>query len=776
MQLTFDLQPGDDRLFIDESLEQIERIEQGLLELERDLDAGVVNEVFRAAHTLKGSAATIGHRRMAELTHAMEDLFGAFRSGTLVDVKPFADVLLATIDVLRALVAEVQEGKTLTDAPEDLTRRLRDLLSSATATAAAKSTAPKPAARPGPVAVRAEAGEGREDGATDVVAETSGTDEEGISNIAVAPLIRRVLVESPGGYEPRSIFVCRVDPMSEWQSVRLLQLVLEADETSGLVTSAPSRDEIEAGVASPILVMLVRGRPVELLDLRKHLAAIDDIVSVEAVAAPLGSPEGEVVEATLSVDVYGPDDDIPLAGAARADDERTAGPPTTSERRQADLGAEARGLPQGERMTVAGDRLKAAQQTIRIDVARLDELMNLVGELVVHKTRLQQSAQLLALRLGDDPLARQSDEDSQQFARIAGQLQDQVTGLRMLPIETVFNRFPRVVRDIAMRLNKEVQLVIEGKETELDRSVLEEVGDPLGHLVRNALDHGIEPPDERRAIGKSVPATVRLTARHSDGRILITVEDDGRGMDPADLRRSVVEKGLMTRETADMTSDEDMLRVIFMPGFSTAKVVTEVSGRGVGMDVVRNNIEHLGGWVDVTSTPGKGTRVSLSLPLTLAIIGALLVKSGARICALPLTGVVETLRVEPKSFGRVRGHNVLTLRDRVIPVEQLDSALGDPSRPLTTNERGFVNLVVVRSRGTEMALAVDQFVGQHEIVLKSLSEVTGERAGLAGATIMADGSVGLVVDIAALLDRANSSACDIAEDASVNRKPRRKVA
>jgi two-component system chemotaxis sensor kinase CheA len=427
-------------------------------------------------------------------------------------------------------------------------------------------------------------------------------------------------------------------------------------------------------------------------------------------------------------------------------------------------------------MAVAGDRLKAAQQTIRIDVARLDELMNLVGELVVHKTRLQQSAQLLALRLGDDPLARQSDEDSQQFARIAGQLQDQVTGLRMLPIETVFNRFPRVVRDIAMRLNKEVQLVIEGKETELDRSVLEEVGDPLGHLVRNALDHGIEPPDERRALGKSVPATVRLTARHSDGRILITVEDDGRGMDPADLRRSVVEKGLMTRETADMTSDEDMLRVIFLPGFSTAKVVTEVSGRGVGMDVVRNNIEHLGGWVDVSSTPGKGTRVSLSLPLTLAIIGALLVKSGARICALPLTGVVETLRVEPKSFSRVRGHNVLTLRDRVIPVEQLDSALGDPSRPLTTTERGFVNLVVVRSRGTEMALAVDQFVGQHEIVLKSLSDVTGERAGLAGATIMADGSVGLVVDIAALLDRANSIADDISEDASAKRKPRRKVA
>ena len=783
MQLTFDLQEGDDRLFTDESLEQIERIEQGLLELEHDLDAGVVNEVFRAAHTLKGSAATIGHRRMAELTHAMEDLFGAFRSGTLDDVRPFADVLLSTIDVLRALVAEVQEGETLTDAPEALTGQLRDLLATATATAAAKSTAPKPATRSAaaaavtrpvqPVEIDPDLDAAAESAASQV-AEQIEPQEEGVSNVAVAPLIHRLLVETPGGYEPRSIFVCRVDPMSEWQSVRLLQLVLEADETGGLIASAPDRQEIESGLGTTLLVMLVRGRPVELLDVRKRLAAIDDVVSVEAVAAPLGTPETDAVATPLSVDVYGPEDSVPAFGAARTDDEKTAGPPAAAERRQADLGAEARGLPPAERMAVAGDRLKSAQQTIRIDVTRLDELMNLVGELVVHKTRLAQSAQLLAVRLGDDPLARQADEDSQQFARIAGQLQDQVTGLRMLPIETVFNRFPRVVRDIAQRLEKEIQLVIEGKETELDRSVLEEVGDPLGHLVRNALDHGIETPDERRALGKPLPATVRLTARHADGRILITVEDDGKGMDPDALRRSAVEKGLMTREAAEATSDAEILRIIFTPGFSTAKVVTEVSGRGVGMDVVRNNIERLGGWVDVTSTVGQGTKVSLSLPLTLAIIGALLVKSGARVCALPLTGVVETLRVEESSFGRVRGHNVLTLRDRVIPVEQLDNALGDPPRPLRSNDRGFINLVVVRSRGTEMALAVDAFVGQHEIVLKSLSQVTGERAGLAGATVMADGAVGLVVDIAALLDR--STRAMPAEADSDSGRPRRKVA
>ena len=718
MRLTFDLQPGDDRLFTDESLEQIGQIERGLLRLERGLDPAVVNEVFRAAHTLKGSAAMIGHRRMAELTHAMEDLFGAFRSGTLRDLKPFADVLLTTIDVLRTLVAEVRHGSTLTDAPEPLTGRLRELLS--TATGASRDGAPESSNR-GEVPV----------------------DEAGVSDSTFAPLIRRLLWEAPGGYEPRSLVVCKIDPLSEWQAVRLLQLVIECEEMGVLIASAPDRQEIESELGSTLLAMLVRGRPLELLEVRARLAAIEEVVGVEVVAAPTDAPgeavtdahsdsppsaaRAEEAQSSPSVEVFRPRDPIPVA-----ESERIA------------------------RASASGDQLKLAQQTIRIDVTRLDELMDLVGELVVHKTRLAQSAQELAARLGDAPLARRADEDAQQFARIAGQLQDQATGLRMLPIDTVFNRFPRVVRDIDSQLHKEVQLIIEGKETELDRSVLEVVGDPLSHLVRNALDHGIEPPEERRARGKPLPATVRLTARHADGRILITVEDDGRGMDPAALRQAAVDKGLMSREAAESLTDAESLRIIFAPGFSTSKFISEVSGRGVGLDVVRNNIEKLGGWVDVSSVAGEGTRVSLSLPLTLAIIGALLVRSGPRVCALPLTGVVETLRIEPGSLGRVRGHNVLSLRDRIIPVERLDGALGDPSRPLETDDRGFVNLVVVRSRNAEMALAVDAFVGQHEIVLKSLSRVTGERMGLAGATVLADGTVGLVVDIAALIERWTS--------------------
>ena len=699
MRLAFDLQPGDDRLFTDESVEQIERIEEGLLKLERgDLDATLLNEVFRAAHTLKGSAATIAHTRMAGLTHAMEDIFGAMRSGRLTDARPLADLLLSTVDVLRALVEEVSAGEVLTEVAESLTDELRS------AFATASSSAPADGPAPGPTAAAASG--------SPAPAATATPGARGQDSI-----VARLLAEVPPGDAPRSVVLCTVDPASAWGSVRLLQLAIEAEASGRLQLSVPSREEIEGGLESGGLALLVHGQPEDLESLRATLLNVDEVTAVDV--WPLE---------TMGEDRVGAD------------------------RRQIDLGPEARGLAGADR-AIAGDRLKATQQTIRIDVTRLDELMNLVGELIVQKTRIQQHAHDVMLRLGDDPLAREAEAVAQQFARVTGQLQDRVTGLRMLPIESVFSRFPRVVRDIAARLGKSVRLEIEGKETELDRSVLEEVGDQLGHLVRNALDHGLETSAERIEAGKDPEGFVRLTARHAEGQILITVEDDGRGMDPESLRSAAVSKGILSQEAATAMSDGDALRLVFAPGFSTAARVTDVSGRGVGMDVVRTNIERLGGRVEIRSMPGRGTRVELSLPLTLAIIGALMVRSGERICALPLTGVVETLRLDASSISTVRGHHVITLRGRVVPVEVLDNALGDPRRPLAPGSRGLINLVVVRSRSAELALAVDEFVGQHEIVLKSMGAFAGRLNGVAGATIMADGRVALVADIGALLER-----------------------
>lgn len=707
MQLTFDIEPGDVRLWSDEAAENIEAIESGLLRLEKgDIDPEVVNRVFRAAHTLKGNSNAIGHKRMGALTHAMEDVFGAVREGRLSALGDLADPLYQTIDVLRALLDEVTAGEVLAD-PAALTAELRARLVAATSTDGA---AEAPRAAPA--------------GATS----------------AADPVLLRLLDEAPAGDGPRAVVRLAVDESCEWTSVRLYQAIVEAAESGALLASVPSREEVEGGLGDRFLTLLVNGDDASLATLSDRLAMIDDL-GVDAMT-PLETLMGK--------------GDIVLSEPVRSDTAPV--PPGGAEQRTIDLGVEARGIAGPEKERVAGERLKAAQQTIRIDVSRLDELMNLVGELVAHKTRLLRQAVVLHDTLGDDQIARDAEEGAQQFSRIAGQLQDQVTGLRMLPIETVFNRFPRVVRDVAQKEGKEVALIIEGKETELDRSVLEEIGDPLGHLIRNSLTHGIETPEERIAAGKSSEGQLRLNARHADGMIVITVEDDGRGMDANVLRAKAVEKGLLTPDQVAAMSDQDALGIIFLPGFSTAKVVNDLAGRGVGMDVVRTNIERIGGRVEVRSTVGVGTKIMLSLPLTLAIIGAMLVRSGERVCCLPLTGVVETLRVESQKISTVRGAPVINLRDRVVPIAQLDGALGDLDRPLQANERGFVNMVVVRSREKELALAVDEFIGQQEIVLKSMSAFTGRLVGISGGTIMADGKVGLVVDIGAVLDRVSGRA------------------
>jgi len=707
MQLTFDIEAADVRLWSDEAAENIEAIESGLLRLEKgETDPDVINRVFRGAHTLKGNSNAIGHKRMGALTHAMEDVFGALRAGQIPELGELADPLYQTIDVLRALLDEVTAGEVLAD-PAALTAELRAKLTAATSLEAAAA----------PVEV-------------DSVVPTSP---------AADPTLLRLLDEAPAFDGPKSVVKLAVDENCEWTSVRLYQAVVEAAESGALLASVPSREEIEGGLGDRFLTMLVKADDAALATLSDRLGMIDDL-GVESV-----TPLETIVGAG----------DVVMSEPVRAD----AAPVAASgvEQRTVDLGVETRGIAGPEKERVAGERLKAAQQTIRIDVSRLDELMNLVGELVAHKTRLLRQAVVLHDKLGDDQIARDAEEGAQQFSRIAGQLQDQVTGLRMLPIETVFNRFPRVVRDVAQKEGKEVALIIEGKETELDRSVLEEIGDPLGHLIRNSLTHGIETPEERIAAGKSSEGQLRLNARHADGMIVITVEDDGKGMDASVLRARAIEKGLLTAEQVAAMSDQEALGIIFLPGFSTAKVVTDLAGRGVGMDVVRTNIERIGGRVEIKSVVGQGTKIMLSLPLTLAIIGAMLVRSGERVCCLPLTGVVETLRVEADKISTVRGAPVINLRDRVVPIAQLDGALGDMDRPLAPNGRGFVNMVVVRSREKELALAVDEFVGQQEIVLKSMSAFTGRLVGISGGTIMADGRVGLVVDIGAVLDRTARS-------------------
>lgn len=379
------------------------------------------------------------------------------------------------------------------------------------------------------------------------------------------------------------------------------------------------------------------------------------------------------------------------------------------------------------------------RQTVRVDIERLDNLMNLVGELVINKTRLEQ--------IGATQNLFDLNETVEQFARISTDLQNVVMKVRMVPVEQVFNRFPRMVRDLAKELGKEINFVIEGKETELDRTVIDEIGDPLVHLLRNSLDHGIEMPDEREKAGKSREGTVNLIARHEGNSVVIEVIDDGKGINVDKNRQRAQQLGLLNG-SEERYDESEMLNLIFKPGFSTAATVTDLSGRGVGLDAVRTKIESLSGTVIVENQPGSGTCFRIRLPLTLAIIQALLVKVSDEIYAVPLSSVDETTIVYQENIRRVQSQEVVVLRGQVLPLLKLGDRLGANGQSGDNSKELFV--VVVRKANRRIGLVVDSLIGQQEIVIKSLGRLMAGIPGLAGATILGDGEVSLILDVGTL--------------------------
>jgi two-component system, chemotaxis family, sensor kinase CheA len=381
--------------------------------------------------------------------------------------------------------------------------------------------------------------------------------------------------------------------------------------------------------------------------------------------------------------------------------------------------------------------------------------MNLMGEMVIQRTRLAQ----LSARPGMDELRGAVEA----MTRVTNDLQSLIMQVRMMPVEAVFMRFPRMVRDLANTLGKRLDLQISGEDTELDRTVIDGLGDPLVHMLRNAVDHGLEPPEERVAAGKDPVGTIRLSARHAGNSVVIEVSDDGRGMDPDALRASVVRKGLMDSAAAAALSDEDALGLVFLPGFSTAAQTTDVSGRGVGMDAVRTAIADLSGEVAIRSTIGQGSCFTIRLPLTLAIIQALLVTAGpdgaggGQVWAVPLEAIEETVVVDPAAVRPVGGRPCMVLRDAIVPLVRLRDCLaaGDP---VAADEKAGLEVVVVRGGSGRLGLIVDELAGKQDVVIKHLPEFLGDVAGVAGATILGDGSVALIVDVAALGSRTRRTA------------------
>ncbi|QIA27873.1 chemotaxis protein CheA [Thermaerobacter sp. PB12/4term] len=694
-----DLSDEERQLFLAEGSELLDQLEAGLLDLETgQAEPGTVHAVFRAAHTLKGSAATVGLDGMAQLTHAMENRLDAWRQGQAAPAPGEISRMLAAVDSLRAMLAAVAAGDAPPPPPEELVSALASL-------------PPGDAARP--------------------------MDEPAAETAAAGPA--RWLVEA------------ELDPACLMPAVRALQVLLALEEQATLVASEPSRDGLEATWAGHRVRAWVEDTgPAERL--QQVVAAVPDVAAVRVVPdergpqpAPAGTPAQDAGAAPRRASTV---HTSPTANAVPTDTgAEPEGPVLAGVRHHSPApAAAAAGPPAAGRPAAAP---AGEDRTIRVDVTLLDRLLNLVGELVVERGRLGQLGQELGRRPAVHDLGDELFRVTGQIARITGALQDAVLQARMLPVARIFRRFPRLVRDLALMLGKDVELELVGEDTELDRTLHEVVADPLLHLVRNALDHGIEAPEERRRAGKPATGRVRLVAAREGHHVLIRVEDDGRGLDPQRLRRAAVEKGLISPDRAAALSDREAFDLMFLPGLSTAARVTGVSGRGVGLDVVRQRLEQAGGRVEVDSRQGQGTTFTLVLPLTLATLRALLVEVGDYLYALPLSDVGEAVRVTPGELRSLQGRWVTTVRGQVVPLLWLRQ-FGDPRFWPQPGDEPLVAVLVER-QGQPIGLVVDRLLGEQEVVVKGLGELLAGTRGLSGATILGDGRLALILDTPTLV-------------------------
>ena len=390
------------------------------------------------------------------------------------------------------------------------------------------------------------------------------------------------------------------------------------------------------------------------------------------------------------------------------------------------------------------EAVPARSNMVRVDFTRLDHLLNLVGELIVYRTKLQQAGKSVPPETAAEPAVRDLLDAVHQLVGVSTQLQETIMDVRMLPIRNVFERFPRLVRDLARQQGKEIELILQGEETRVDKAIIDEIGEPLVHMIRNSVDHGIERPAARVAAGKSATGTILLSAAQESNHVVITIADDGAGIDAAEVRLKARERGLV--DEADRLTDREVIQLIFAEGFSTAAAVTELSGRGVGLDVVVKCMERLNGFIEAETMPGAGTRFTMQLPLTLAIISALIVDVGGHVYAVPAGSVVESLKFRPRDIARVNGRETLRLRDRIVPLLRLAQLFGHEERGPADH-----SYAVVLGRGEKrLGLAVDRLRGQQEVVIKALDPIlSAAGVGLAGATIMGDGRVVLILDVAA---------------------------
>ncbi|PLR97258.1 chemotaxis protein CheA [Bacillus sp. T33-2] len=668
-------------VFIEESKEHLQSCNQHLLELEKNpADLSIVNEIFRSAHTLKGMSATMGYEDLASLTHQMENVLDAIRNNRLTVTAEILDVVFLAVDYLEEMVQSIASGgdgkKDVSDAVEKL-----KLIEKGESPSAVQSNAEAAAAV---------------------------ADKKQFKNEYDEFELTVLRQSKEQGFEVYELAISlREDCLLKAARVYMIFEVLE--KTGEVIKSNPPVEQLEdEQFDQEFSITLVSKESAD--DIKSKVMKVSEVVKVEI-------------------------QPVSLDGFSELDQPVQEAPSTPVKEDKPDGQEEP---PATETKTAA--KSNGGNKTIRVNIERLDILMNLFEELVIDRGRLEQ----ISRELNNGEL----HETVERMSRISGDLQNIILNMRMVPVETVFNRFPRMVRQLARDLNKKINLEIIGAETELDRTVIDEIGDPLVHLIRNSLDHGVETPAERKAKGKSEEGTVVLRAYHSGNHVFIEIEDDGAGISREKVISKAISKGILTRQAADALTDNQVFDLIMASGFSTAEKISDISGRGVGLDVVKNTIESLGGTISIDSTENQGTVFSIQLPLTLSIISVMLVEIEKEKFAIPLSSIIETAIVKDEDILSAHNQKVIDFRGRVVPLLFLKDIFEVPS---AGNQDNFHSVIIVR-KGEKMAgLVVDSFIGQQEVVLKSLGNYLTNVFAISGATILGDGQVALIVDCNALI-------------------------
>ncbi len=669
-------------VFIEESREHIQSCNENLLKLENDPDnLELINEVFRSAHTLKGMSATMGFEDMANLTHQMENVLDGVRNGKYKFSSELLDIIFMAIDHLESMVNSIAAGGEGKEDVSDAINKLKMIES-------------------GKIVNQSD------------TTQTAEIDQANISktNLNYDQFEITVLEQAnEQGYKVYevSIFI-RPDCLLKAARVYMVFDVLE--KIGDIIKSVPNVEQLEEEqFDNEFVVTIVTQDSIE--DIEKKVMKVSEIEKVTVV--PLKISDLKKVNNEDS-----------------SDEQKNVSQNVEGQKKKEASSAK----------KTTDKKITLSNKTIRVNIERLDALMNLFEELVIDRGRLDQIAKELN--------HQQLSETVEKMSRVTNDLQSVVLTMRMVPVEAVFNRFPKMVRSLSRELGKKIHLQIIGQETELDRTVIDEIGDPLVHLLRNSVDHGIEMPEERLRKGKPEEGTIQLKAYHSGNHVFIEITDDGAGINREKVARKAVEKGIITEEQMNQLTDKEIFNLILTSGFSTADKISDISGRGVGLDVVKNTIESLGGTISVHSEENVGTTFLIQLPLTLSIISVMLVEVQREKYAIPLTSIIETAIFKKSEIYYAHEQPVIDFRGKVVPILSLQEIFQVP-KVIEGND--YISTVIIRKGDKLAGLVVDSFIGQEEIVLKSLGNYLTNVFAISGATILGDGQVALIIDCNALI-------------------------